>query len=168
MGGDDGVRRDYDRSMPGRMGAGYSVVTRHGRGVEGVQGEVVVGAVHVMADQPPCSAADEDVGGEVLVGEDAADADASGHRPRCERASRGIHRRSPRPWPTLLWHGWRGTTTERAGAEEAALCVIDVRAVAKEDELDGFADSQTVDESLAGQEAGFVGLRGVGPGSRGT
>ena len=59
------------------------VVRRAESGVEGVQGEVVVGAVDVVADEPACGAADEDIGGEVLFGEDAADADSGGQTVDC-------------------------------------------------------------------------------------
>ena len=40
--------------------------------------DMVVGAVDVVADEPACGAADQDVRGEVLFGEDSTDADASG------------------------------------------------------------------------------------------
>ena len=46
---------------------------RHGWIVD-IEIEVVMGAVDVTSDQPPGGAADEDIGGKVLFGEDAAHA----------------------------------------------------------------------------------------------
>src|SRR5882757_2396677 len=124
--------------------------------VEGVQGVVVVGAVDIVADEPACGAADQDVGGEVLLGEDAADADSGGQsvdRGPCEPAGILVTDNSS------YGPGGGGVVGGKAGVrwargEEVALRVVHVRAVAAGDELEGLADDEAVDEGFAAQEAG--------------
>ena len=143
--------------------AGYAEVTRQGSGVEGVQGVVVVGAVDVVADEPAGGAADQNVGGEVLLGEDAADAYVV-----AKSVDRGAHEPAGILVADDRGHGPGGGGVvggkggvERARAEEVALRVVHVWAVAEGDELDGLADGQAVDERFAAKDAGLMGLRGV-------
>jgi hypothetical protein len=125
--------------------------------------KVVVCAVDVASDEPACGAADEDVGGEVLLCEDAADADASGG---------AVDDGSGEPaWVFFADDGGHGPGGcgvvgreggfSRAGVEEVSFCVVDEGTVAAGDELDDFSDGKRVDEGLSGKDGGFVGLRGV-------
>ncbi len=127
------------------LGAESTLIPRHRRIVD-IEIKVVVGAVHVTADEPSGYAADEDVGGEVLLGEDAADADGggktvdsgSGKPAGVLGAEDGGHR----PGGRGVSRGEGGI--ERRGAEEVAFGVVDRGAVAKSDELEGFVDGQRV------------------------
>ena len=100
-------------------------------GVVEIEIEVVVGAVDVMADQPSGCAADEDVGGEVLFGEDAADADAGGETiDGCSGKPAGVFVADDgghRPGGGGVIRGEGGV--ERTGAEEVALGVVRPRGV---------------------------------------
>src|SRR5258707_304158 len=57
------------RSRGGGSSAARAVVVRQRLRVKWSQVEVMVGAIDVVADEPPGGAADEDIGGKVLIGD---------------------------------------------------------------------------------------------------
>ena len=136
----EGVGRQVDGVLAGR--AERVGISGHGRGVEGVEAEVVVGAVDVATDEPASSTADDDVGGEVFVGENTADADAGGGAVDSGAgepagvlfADDGSH--GPGGCGVV---GGEGGTGGRGG-EEVSVGVIDEGAVAAGDEFNDFGD----------------------------
>ncbi len=123
----------------------------------------MVRVIDVLSDQPSGDAADEDVGGEVLFGEDTADADRSCQAvDRCLRQPARILRcedRGHRPREGGVVRGERSVIPGRA--EELTVRVIGPRAVPAEDDLQRLVDGESVDGCFAGEEAGLVRLRSV-------
>src|ERR1700722_14890777 len=145
------------------MEAPYTEVVCGSGGFKWVEGEVVEGAVDIVADQPAGGAAHDHVGGEVLLGEDTAEADAGGEAVyRSAGKPAGIFvtkNRSHGPGGGGVVGGKRGV--EWTGAEEVAFGVVDGRAITEGDELDGLAENVTVGEGFPGEQSGLMGLRSV-------
>ena len=123
----------------------------------------MVSVIDVSSDEPAGDASYENVGGEVLLGEDATDADGAGEavdRGFCEPSGifagdDGGHR------PSQDGVVGREGTVVPAGAEEVSGCVVDGRTIAAKDELKGFVDGETVGDGFGGEQAGFLRLRSV-------
>ena len=147
-----------DRVLAGR--AERVGISGHGRWVEGIEAEVVVSAVDVASDEPASGTADDDVGGEVFVGQDAADADAGGG---------AVDGSTGYPTGVLFaddgGHGPCGCGVVRGkggtggrGGEEVSLGVVDEGSITTGDEFDDLGDGQGVAKGFAGEECGLVGL----------